>query len=461
MKKSNKKKSNKSKLVHINKYRNRLEMNLGVVIFGIVFIYLLASVVMYLLTPNIKIYEVRKGSILKDSAFNGLILRDESVILSDSSGYIHYYPQDESRVTVGSNLYTILDTENINTESTETDQEVKLGNAEKREIQLQLQAFNSAYSESNYDAIYSLKSDLNSIMDELDNTDQKLMLDTYIQNSNQNYEVVNSDMAGIFSYTTDGYEMLQLNQVDKDSFDKDNYEVTNLESGAKTNGNAPIGKIVQSEEWSIVINLSEEQSKEYSELEYVDVKFLKDDKLMTAGFSIEKKGAEYFGILSFDSGVIRYAEDRFLDIELIIENLEGYKVPITSVIQKELLEVPIELFQPDTAGLLQEQKNGEHQLITPEIFLQTDEFAYIDPAVLEGNMKVYSSKLQKNVVLIEKKMMDGIYNINKGYAEFKCVEILTSSEEYYIISSNTTWDISNYDHIALDGAVVEEGDIVF
>ena len=63
--------------------------------------------------------------------------------------------------------------------------------------------------------------------------------------------------------------------------------------------------------------------------------------------------------------------------------------------------------------------------------------------------------------LKEKKSLKGVYNINKGYAVFKEVDILCESEEYYIVESGNDYGLSNYDHIALTGADVRENDVVF
>ena len=63
--------------------------------------------------------------------------------------------------------------------------------------------------------------------------------------------------------------------------------------------------------------------------------------------------------------------------------------------------------------------------------------------------------------LKEKKSLKGVYNINKGYAVFKEVDILCESEEYYIVKSGNDYGLSNYDHIALTGADVRENDVVF
>ncbi len=61
----------------------------------------------------------------------------------------------------------------------------------------------------------------------------------------------------------------------------------------------------------------------------------------------------------------------------------------------------------------------------------------------------------------ETKTLKGVYNINKGYAEFKQVQILCESEEYYIVKSGNDYGLTNYDRIALNGKEVHENDVVF
>lgn len=54
----------------------------------------------------------------------------------------------------------------------------------------------------------------------------------------------------------------------------------------------------------------------------------------------------------------------------------------------------------------------------------------------------------------------GVYNINRGYAVFRQVQILCESDEYYIVQSGDDYGLSNYDHIALTGKDVHEGDVI-
>ena len=68
----------------------------------------------------------------------------------------------------------------------------------------------------------------------------------------------------------------------------------------------------------------------------------KDSESIWADFSILKKDGEYYGRLDYDNSMIRYAGDRFLNIELILEDESGLKIPKSSVVEKEFFVVPSE-----------------------------------------------------------------------------------------------------------------------
>ena len=56
--------------------------------------------------------------------------------------------------------------------------------------------------------------------------------------------------------------------------------------------------------------------------------------------------------------------------------------------------------------------------------------------------------------------LQGVYNVNKGYAVFKQIEILYQNNDYSIIKTGTSYGISMYDHIVLQGNEVEENTII-
>ena len=55
--------------------------------------------------------------------------------------------------------------------------------------------------------------------------------------------------------------------------------------------------------------------------------------------------------------------------------------------------------------------------------------------------------------------LKGVYNINKGYAVFKLIQISAKNEEYTIVKTGTSYGLSQYDRIALDGSSVKEGEL--
>ena len=55
----------------------------------------------------------------------------------------------------------------------------------------------------------------------------------------------------------------------------------------------------------------------------------------------------------------------------------------------------------------------------------------------------------------------GVYNINKGYADFRQISILYQNEEYAIIKPNNAYGLSEYDYIALDASELTDDSFVF
>ena len=57
--------------------------------------------------------------------------------------------------------------------------------------------------------------------------------------------------------------------------------------------------------------------------------------------------------------------------------------------------------------------------------------------------------------------LKGVYNINKGYAMFRLIDILYEYGDYCIVSDKTDYGVTLYDHIILNGSSVKENDIIY
>lgn len=93
--------SKKNNSVNIKKYKTKREFNLGIFLFAIVFIYLVVTIILYFTGDRISVYEVREGSIVKDNSYTGLIIRKETAVTAESSGYISYYQAENSKIKRG------------------------------------------------------------------------------------------------------------------------------------------------------------------------------------------------------------------------------------------------------------------------------------------------------------------------------------------------------------------------
>ena len=67
-----------------------LKLNIGLIVFIGIFIYLIAIGLSYLMRNHISFYEVQQGWIVDSDTFTGFILRNEAVVNTGQSGYINY-----------------------------------------------------------------------------------------------------------------------------------------------------------------------------------------------------------------------------------------------------------------------------------------------------------------------------------------------------------------------------------
>lgn len=215
----------------------------------------------------------------------------------------------------------------------------------------------------------------------------------------------------------------------------------------------------------MAIEIDKEFSAELSEMNSVKVRFLKDDEYLWANVSVVSKDDHYYGILSFNNSMVRYAEERYLDLELILEDETGLKIPKTAKVEKEFFLVPEEYVtvggNSKEAGVIRKKRNGSTEFVKATVYAQKDGKSYIASEELKKGDTLLCEDSNDTMTLNEKGTLEGVYNINRGYAVFRQINILAESEEYYIVEENTSYGLTNYDRIALDGKGIKEDEVVF
>ena len=87
-------------------------LNIGTIMFGILFIYMAFSAILYFTTTHIESYQVTSGPLSRNETYTGLAIREESLCKADSSGYITYYAREGSKINASGAVYGLSDTKN-------------------------------------------------------------------------------------------------------------------------------------------------------------------------------------------------------------------------------------------------------------------------------------------------------------------------------------------------------------
>lgn len=457
---------------NVLKFKKKKQLNIGIIIFGIIFIYLIATVVMYITAPHITVYEVRQGSILKDTAYTGLAIRDEIVVQATENGYINYFAQDNSKVKVGSSIYTLTG-DKLNFEDNTDGEDVELTSEEKHNLALKIQKFIYDYNDTNFSDSYDLKDDLKSSLGSLSSKTKLAQLDTMISQgilSNANiYKTIDD---GIVVYSVDGMESLTLDSATFKHLNKSDYHKTEFANNTKVKTGDAVYKIITDDTWTLMLELDNETAEVLQDKKYVKVNFTKDNQTMWADFQLKTVDGHHLAYLSFQNAMVRYATERYLDVELILEDETGLKIPKTAETEKKFYVVPLDYITQgggDSSGssvLIQTKDKDDNDIIRHmevDIYYQNEEenIVYVDPNQFDDDVTLLKENSNDTYTLKEKRTLKGVYCINKGYAVFKQINILCESDTYYIVEEGSAYGLSNYDHIALDSANIKENDVVF
>lgn len=464
------KKPGKSK--KIIRYRRPLNINVGMIIFGLIFIYMVFSVSAYVRRDKIRFYEVQEGSIVNNKNHTGIILRQEEVKHADRSGYINYYVREGKRASAGTRVYSIDETGSIAAFLAENAEEsVSLTPENLSELKKQLTAFSLTYDSNQFRTAYDTKFSLEAEVMECVNFNVLDNLGGVMDQAGINFQQVKADQAGIVSYGIDSYEGLQPSAVSEAVFDLSSYTRAAAKSELIEKG-APVYKIITSDSWSVVFPLTEDDQAAYRDKTSLTVEFTKQDLKASGGFSVfNGTDGKVFGKLDFDKYMIQFASDRYVDFEIISDRAEGLKIPVTAVTTKEFYLVPMDFMtqggDSTVSGFNKEvySESGTSVVFVPaDIYYSEGDNYYIEMGGEDGFKAgdyIVKPDSQERYQIGASASLQGVYNINKGYAIFKQIDVLASNDEYYTVKKNMTYGLAVYDHIVLEAATVSEGQLIY
>ena len=464
---------NRRKIV---KFKKRKSLNIGVVIFLIIFIYLAISVYYYFTKEHLSIYEVTRGSTMDDAVTQGVIIREEKVYKTDKAGYVNYFQKEGARVSKGATIYSIDGTKQVYDMLSSDSSELEYSAADIYTIRKEIQKFASDYSDNEYSKVKDFKVDIaNTVSSVMFNSLMDQMQQTLKDNNSSNFRVVKAKSSGIVTYHYDGYEKLKATDVTTETFAQENYSSQQLRTSDLISEKGAVYKLIPKDTWNIVLQLTESQYEKLSKLSSVNITILKDGFNITVPVStfVGSDGG-FFANLSFTKYMERYLSERFVSVELNYNQKSGLKIPKTAVTTKEFYMIPNSMFTPggdsNTMGLALEtynQKTGEasYQFTTPTVYYDDGTYSYIAKETFKYGDKLRNTQTQETYQVTLTNSLQGVYNLNNGYAVFKKVIVLSENQEYYIVepysSEHKDSEISEYDHIAADASTVTEDAIIY
>lgn len=424
--------------------------------------------VTYITANNITVYEVSQGSISSNLEYNALALREEQIVYADNGGDILYLAENFGKVGAKSQVYALDTSGEILSSISESgdNSQITFDTADYTKLQNVISTYMVDFDDQRFGKTYSFKSELESQAQQLYTVSaieqMGASLDTAIDSGT--FNIYSSPTPGLIVYSIDGFEDLNVDSFTSESFDTSKYTTTNLKTQESVNAGDPVYKLITSDHWNLVCEIDSDLYNLLKGETYLKIKFLEDEAETWTTISFTEKAGKYYIIMSLDDSMDRYADSRFVHIKFINNNISGLKIPNSSIVSKDFYKIPkdymIQGNNSDDAGFLR-QTDGESVYISPTIYYEDDEYYYLDDNdVSRGDKLIKSNSNEIYVVGADIGSLDGVYNVNKGYAVFKQIEILYQNNDYSIIKTGTSYGISMYDHIVLQGDEVEENTII-
>lgn len=460
---------------NIVRFPGGVHLNIGIVVFSFVAFYIAYNIYSYVTAVHVSPYEVEPGTIEVNTSYTGLILRKETVVNASQSGSLDYYLKDNTKAAKGTLVCSVDENGNVSKRLNETvDSSAVLTNENMRDIQASIREYAKGYKDSTYYTTYNFKTDLSGRLMEALNLGALDAISEYTEfaRDNQTFHLYRSQQPGIVAYYTDGMEQLTPETVTADMFNHSAHQKTSLKTKGTVEAGQPVYKLISDENWQIAVMIEPDMKRNLQDGDTVQIRFKEDQTTAWAGYTIEQKNGQDFLFLSLHHSMIRFANDRYVDINILLDQQTGLKIPNSAITTKAFELVPDAYFTQGNGsgsqkGLLVEhlQNDGTYsdaEFIPVTVYYEDEEnkMAYISHENIKKGDLIVLTGSKERYEISKTARLRGVYNINRGYAVFKQIEEIFSNSNYTIVKSGTEYGIMLYDHIALDGDSVVEDQMI-
>ena len=506
---------------NIIKLNRRARFNSTIIIFAIILIYVIASIIISVSKEPITTYKVGSSNINNNITCTGIALRNEIEISSSKSGYMIYFVHDGDKTKKNSAVCTVDETGNVITaikEAGESDEGNELfTDADYAHIRSTIDTYKSSYSDVTFSNIYNFKSDIESKVMELSSEVMMQQINAGGASVSSTLQTIKATESGVITYYTDGYEKKTPETLSEDDFNQENYKKNSLKSGDILDSGSTVFKIVSDENWNIVCQITKEQAKAISEEERVRFTINNSPNEVTSTFSLIEKDKSTFLVLPLSKYMVDYIDERFLNVEIILNKFEGLKIPNSSLIDKEVYKIPksyvpeneksstktvkviryekdkknakdvktktpldtatindatlldaslqdatpINATETDTKVIPTPEGEGRNKKVELIVYKTDEQYYYVDKDAFYDTDQIYTNVGDNTipVMSLEIASLKGVYLANTGVANFIEVTIVKTQDEFTIVKNDE--NLKEFDNIVLDAEQVRDNQSLY
>lgn len=324
------------KLKTTNKKNSRFSTS--VYIYSSIIFYIIISILVNLSSKDIEVFDVPYAVVSNDINKNVIVYRQETPIVD--KGNILFLKSNNSKVLSNEVLYLKTSSPDIN--SALISKLKALSKLDKSMLENIDSEYKNliAYNKKDIEGLRNINENITNLF--LSNIKDD-NINTIVNGYASDVEKVNSQLTGIFTTTTDGYENKAIEDLAKIFISESENSENNIEN---------IGKIITSENWSVIYEVSKEEFNNTSIYFDPDIDLKSTEKRagrISSSLNIimdsDKKhlygsvkkhiiDGRYFIELEFQDGLIRYANLRRTTITISKPKNNGFRVPKTSIVKK-------------------------------------------------------------------------------------------------------------------------------
>ena len=284
------------------RYRKPFHLNIGLIIFGIIFIYMMFYIFSYFTTKH--------------------------------SGDINYYIKDASKAGVGDLIYSVDSDGAIASQINQANEDAaSLDKESLDKLETKISEYSNSYRSNAFYEIYTFQDDLNSELSEVLSMGALNSIADAVTAAEGNSTFYKGTAAkdGIVVYYTDGFEDVTTENFTADMFDESKYKKENLKERQKVEQGEAAYKLITNDNWNLVIPVSNVTARQFLDASTISIRFKKDGTEIRVPFrQIEKKGELYL-VLELPHSMVRFATERYVEVEILFDEENGLKIPNSAI----------------------------------------------------------------------------------------------------------------------------------